>query len=470
MTKKKKILLLSDDLRMASGVGTMSKEFVMGTAHHYDWYQIGGAIKHPEEGKIFDISDDVNKERGIKDANVKVQPISGYGNPNLLRGILSVEKPDAILIYTDPRFWVWLFEMEHEVRQEIPIFYYNIWDDLPYPRWNENYYESCDLIMNISRQTVNIVNQVCQRTPRTEKDSTYIPHGINEELFRPLSDEDTKSKKYTEFLSKINSKGKKDFIILYNNRNIRRKLPGDTILAYKHFCDQLPKEEAKKCLLIMHTNPVDNNGTDLPAVVDELCPDYDVFFSHVKLSTEELNYLYGVSDVTINMASNEGFGLATAESLMSGTPIIVNVTGGLQDQCGFTKQVVNSDGSGYTNELLTVDDYTKEWGSNHDGKYQECGEWAFPIFPACRSLQGSPPTPYIFDDRCRFEDAGDKLKEVYDLPKEERVRRGLLGREFVLREDIGMSSKHMNERFIKDMDWAFENFKPRKQFELSEVI
>ena len=124
----------------------------------------------------------------------------------------------------------------------------------------------------------------------------------------------------------------------------------------------------------------------------------------------------------------------------------------------------------YTNELLNVDDYTKEWGYNHDGKYQECGEWAFPIFPACRSLQGSPPTPYIFDDRCRFEDAGDKLKEVYDLPKEERVRRGLLGREFVLREDIGMSSKHMNERFIKDMDWAFENFKPRKQFELSEVI
>ena len=183
MTKKKKILLLSDDLRMASGVGTMSKEFVMGTAHHYDWYQIGGAIKHPEEGKIFDLSDDVNKERGIKNANVKVQPISGYGNPNLLRGILSVEKPDAIMIYTDPRFWVWLFEMEHEVRQEIPIFYYNIWDDLPYPRWNENYYESCDLIMNISRQTVNIVNQVCQRTPRTEKDSTYIIIETSEENY-----------------------------------------------------------------------------------------------------------------------------------------------------------------------------------------------------------------------------------------------------------------------------------------------
>ena len=47
------------------------------------------------------------------------------------------------------RFWEWLYQMEHEVRQNIPIFYYNIWDDLPYPMWNEPFYESCDLIMNI---------------------------------------------------------------------------------------------------------------------------------------------------------------------------------------------------------------------------------------------------------------------------------------------------------------------------------
>ena len=441
MTKKKKILLLSDDLRMASGVGTMSKEFVMGTAHHYDWYQIGGAIKHPEEGKIFDISDDVNKERGIKDANVKVQPISGYGNPNLLRGVLSVEKPDAIMIYTDPRFWVWLFEMEHEVRQEIPIFYYNIWDDLPYPRWNENYYESCDLIMNISRQTVNIVNQVCQRTPRTEKNSTYIPHGINEELFKPLSDEDTKSKKYTEFMSKINSRGKKDFIILYNNRNIRRKLPGDTILAYKHFCDQLPKEEAKKCLLIMHTNPVDNNGTDLPAVVDELCPDYDVFFSHVKLSTEELNYLYGASDVTINMASNEGFGLTTCESVNAGTPIVVNVTGGLQDQCNFT-----IDG-----KYISADDYV-ELGSLHNKKELphnlSWGSWVNPVWPTNRSLQGSPATPYIFDDRCRPEDIAEAIYKVYKLGKDERNKRGMKGRIFAMSKEAMMTAENMANNVI----------------------
>ena len=56
---KKKILLLSDDLRMSSGVGTMSREFVLGTLEHYDWVQVGGAIKHP------DIIDTIEKELDV---------------------------------------------------------------------------------------------------------------------------------------------------------------------------------------------------------------------------------------------------------------------------------------------------------------------------------------------------------------------------------------------------------------------
>src|SRR5210317_2359585 len=119
--KKKKILLLSDDLRMSSGVGTMSREIVLNTIDKYDWVQIGGAIKHPEEGKVFDISDDIRKESGVLDSYLKIYPTSGYGNPELLKQIMEIEKPDAILHYTDPRFWQWLYNMEHEIRQHIPI-------------------------------------------------------------------------------------------------------------------------------------------------------------------------------------------------------------------------------------------------------------------------------------------------------------------------------------------------------------
>ena len=454
---KKKILLLSDDLRMSSGVGTMSREFVMGTLHKYDWVQIGGAIKHPEEGNVVDISESVQKDYNIKDAYLKIYPISGYGNDEVLRSIMGIEKPDAILHYTDPRFWTWLYNMEHEIRQNIPIYYYNIWDDLPYPRWNEPFYESCDLIMNISRQTVNIVDNVCQKKPRTDWDNTYVPHGINHTYFMPVDTLHKDYEKSRKFRQHILGCKQYDFVVFWNNRNIRRKLPGDVVMAFKTFCDMLPKDESKKCALVMHTQPVDENGTDLPQVVNEMCPDYDVIFSNEKLDNNQMCWMYNMADVTINIASNEGFGLGTCESLMCGTPIVVNVTGGLQDQCGFKKE----DGS-----YLTVDDYNDDFQSNHRGKYKEHGEWVFPVFPSNISLQGSPPTPYIYDDRPSFEDAADGLKHFYDMGADGRQECGEKGVEFVQLEEIGMTAEHMSNRFIKDMDTAFEKWTPRKRYTL----
>ena len=454
---KKKILLLSDDLRMSSGVGTMSREFVLGTLDRYDWVQIGGAIKHPEEGNVVDLSENVGKDYKIPDAYLKIYPISGYGNDEVLRSIMGIEKPDAILHYTDPRFWQWLYNMEHEIRQNIPIFYYNIWDDLPYPRWNEPFYESCDLIMNISRQTVNIVDNVCQKKPRTDWDNTYVPHGINHKDFKSIDTLHQDYDKLKKYKQHILGNKKYDFIVFWNNRNIRRKLPGDVVMAFKTFCDMLPKDESKKCALIMHTQPVDENGTDLPSVVAEVCPDYDVIFSNEKLDNNQMCWVYNIADVTINIASNEGFGLGTCESLMCGTPIVVNVTGGLQDQCGFKKE----DGS-----YLTVDDYTDEFPSNHRGRYKEHGDWAYPVFPSNLSLQGSPPTPYIFDDRPSYEDAADGIKHFYDMGEEKRKECGEMGVEFVQTEEIGMTAENMSKRFTKDMNTAFEKWTPRKRFTL----
>ncbi len=458
MAKKKKIMLLSDDLRMSSGVGTMSREFVLGTIHKYDWVQLGGAIKHPEEGNVVDISDSVKKEQNVEDAYLKIYPISGYGNDEVLRSIMGIEKPDAILHYTDPRFWTWLYQMEHEIRQNIPIFYYNIWDDLPYPHWNEPFYESCDLIMNISRQTVNIVDNVCQKKPRTDWDNTYIPHGINHKTFFPIDPLHKDYDKVQKYRRHIFGGKKYDFVVFWNNRNIRRKLPGDVIMAFKTFCESVGKEKAQNFALVMHTQKVDENGTDLPQIVKKLLPSWmNVIFSDEKLDNNQMCWMYNISDVTINIASNEGFGLGTCESLMCGKPIVVNVTGGLQDQCGFKKD----DGL-----YLTVDDYNDEFQSNHRGKYKECGEWAFPVFPSNISLQGSPPTPYIYDDRPSYEDAAEGLKHFYDMGEEKRKECGEKGVEFVQTEEIGMTAENMSNRFIKDMDTAFEKWTPRKRYTL----
>tara|TARA_R100001594_G_scaffold65933_1_gene100265 strand:+ start:895 stop:2340 length:1446 start_codon:yes stop_codon:yes gene_type:complete len=464
--KKKKILLLSDDLRMHSGIATQSKEFVMGTIHKYDWVQLGGAVKHPEEGKIVDMSVAVQNEYGVGDAYLKIFPISGYGNPNILREVMNIEKPDVIMHFTDPRFWIWLYQMEHEIRQNIPILYYNIWDDIPDPLYNTHYYRSSDMLMSISKQTYGINKRILSKYGYEDWQTDYVPHGITDK--RCFKIEDKGDTKFKEFEMK-HGLDKYKYKILYLNRNIRRKSPGDVALAYKHMMDKLTPEQRKDCVFVWHSAPVDENGTDMKAVCSTLLPEYPVIFTHDSggpMNDEEMNYLYNSCDVYINMASNEGFGLGSCEMLHTGGVIVVNVTGGLQDQCGFKKQVV-FDGVGSTMEYLTADDYV-ELQSNHKGEYKEHGEWVKPVFPTNRSLQGSPQTPYIFDDRCQYEDAGEALYEWYKAGPEERERCGELGRQFVL-GDGKMTGKHMSESFIKNIDTTLEKWKPREKYTLEVV-
>lgn len=154
--QRKKILFLSDDMRVTSGVGVMAREIIEGTCHHYNWVQIGAGINHPEAGKILDISEAMKTETGVEDPYVRIYPYNGYGDSRIVRQLIETEKPDAILHFTDPRYFIWLYQMEHEIRQRIPIFYYNIWDSTPAPKWNREYYSSCDALFAISKQTYNI--------------------------------------------------------------------------------------------------------------------------------------------------------------------------------------------------------------------------------------------------------------------------------------------------------------------------
>ena len=182
---RKKILLLCDDIRMHSGIATMAREIVVGTAHHFNWLNVGAAINHPEAGKGLDISHEVNNLANIDDAWVRVFPNNGYGDAMLIRNLIAQEKPDAIFIFTDPRYWVWLFEIEREIRNSIPLFYLNIWDDYPAPLYNKAFYESCDLLMAISKQTKNI-NEIVLGEAAEGKLIKYVPHGINDKHFFPI--------------------------------------------------------------------------------------------------------------------------------------------------------------------------------------------------------------------------------------------------------------------------------------------
>jgi glycosyltransferase involved in cell wall biosynthesis len=463
--KRKTILLLSDDLRMHSGIATMSKELVLGSLHKYDWIQVGAAINHPEQGKIVDVSEDARRVAGLTEGNVTIYPYSGYGDYNIVKQLMEKHNPDAILHFTDPRYWIWLYDIEHEIRQTTPIFFYHIWDDLPDPHYNRDYYESCDWIGCISKQTYGITKRVGQLengktwVPRKDWQVSYVPHGVSE-LYKPLAE----NAELDAFKNQIFEGKKYDFVFHWSNRNIRRKQASDVIWAYDEFCKTLTSEQKDKVLLLMHTQPVDENGTDLPAVIQRLSPTTNIKFSTGKLSTEQLNQVLNISDVSINICGNEGFGLGTAESVMAGTPIIVLTTGGLQDQCGFRFKD--------SGELITHEDYYKI-GSLHNWREWEdkvtWGEWVKPLWARAQTMTGSVPTPYIIDDKIDIQDLANAMRYWYDIPKEERKKMGMKGHEFFMTPEYGYNAKRMCQTLIDGMETAFENWEPRKKYDLFKI-
>ena len=469
--KKKKVLWISDDIRMNSGVSTSSRELLLGSIHKYDFVNIAGAIQHPDKGKVINMDAATAQMTGVKDAHMTLYPQDGYSNEEILFSIIDKEKPDVLCMQTDPRFFGWLFAIERQIRSKIPLFYWNLWDDIPFPIYNFPFYESCDCLASISNQSYNINKWVLRpekcytidgefnkdgklipfksNEPSSNKTLLHlVPHGISKITFHPLSDDDANLKKRRKEIF-----GEKDynFVLFYNSRNVQRKRTSNIILAYKAFCDNLTKEESAKCVLLLHTEIKQNEGTDLIAVKEAFCPEYNIIFSTSKYTPEDMNILYNIADVTINLSSNEGFGLSTAESIMSGTPIIVAVTGGLQDQIGQTKD----DGSPI--------EFGLNFGSNNVGKYKKHGVWAYPCYPLVQCIQGSVPTPYIFDDMTKWEDAADGMMYWYLAGDEKRTAYGQKGREWALKEG-GINSENMCNQFIKCMDYTLTNFKPVKTF------
>lgn len=452
-SNRKKILLLTDDIRVHSGVAQVGREIVLNSTHRYNWCQIAGSVKHPDKGKAQDISFDIAKETGVEDSYVKLYPVDGYGNEDILREVIKLENPDAIFLITDPRYFMWLFNMEEEIRTQIPIIYLNIWDDLPAPQYNEEFYDSCDALFGISKQT-KAINEIVLGDKAKNKILKYVPHGLDTKKFFPLKEE---TKDFKEFKKHITKGVEKDFILFFNSRNIRRKSIPDSLAAWKMFIDTLSPEEKEKVLFVLHTDPISDHGTDLPAVIEYLLGEDDdtVVISNQKLPYQHMNYLYNMADGVILISAAEGWGLALTESMLTGTPFISNVTGGMQDQMRF----VDDKGDWYTN--------SKEMPSNQFGTYKEHGKWALPVYPQAMGLVGSPVTPYIWDSRCDFRDARDRIIELYNMSKEERQERGNAGKEWATGDEAGFTAERMGERFIEGVDELFSTWKPREKFTFS---
>ncbi len=417
MSKKTKIFVISDHPFSPSGVGSQTKYFIesLMKTGDYSFICFGGAIKHEnyQPQKIEPYGDDW-----------VVYPVDGYGSQETVRSILRTEKPDLLWFMTDPRFFSWLWEIEDEIRSLVPMVYYHVWDNLPYPDFNKVWYNSCDHVACISKVTHDIVKTVAPDT-----DSSYLPHAVDSEVFKPLPEENITALKEN---SNLNDN---KFTIFWNNRNARRKQSGSLIFWFAKFLDKVGKDKAR---LIMHTEPKDPNGPDLVAQINKLgLTNGEVQFSKEKIIPSQLAAIYNIADVTVNISDAEGFGLATLESLSCGTPIIVNMTGGLQEQV--------TDG--------------ENW-------------FGVGIEPSSKAVIGSQDIPYIYEDRINEDDFVDALEKIYNMSKKERQALGLSGRDHVLKNYNFKNFQISWQALIQDVLEKFgswENRKGYKTWELTEV-
>ena len=447
---RKKILLITDDIRVHSGVAQIGREIILNSSHRYNWTCIAGAVEHPEEGKCIDLSEEINKQSDLEDSYCTLYPSKGYGNMDLVRIIMHREKPDAILLITDPRYFSWLFHNEDQIRKEIPIAYLNIWDNYPAPMYNKEFYESCDLLMGISKQTVNI-NKLVLGNSGKNKIFKYVPHGLNNNIFSILEDDDIE---LTSFKKNMRLPEDLDFHLLFNSRNIRRKQVSNIVMAWKMFTDRLSPEEAKKCQLTLKTEAVFEHGTDLNAVVEYFCDPSTckVGILEQKITTEEMNLLYNSADGVIQISNAEGWGLSLTEAMLTGTPFIAAVTGGMQDQMRFEDKKGN------------WIEFNGEFPSNHHGKYKKHGEWALPVYTVASTLVGSPPTPYIYDDHHNINDVVDQIMKLYKMSHKERKSIGKKGYEWATSDEAGFTSKKMTKKVIDGFEELFNTWEPREKY------
>jgi len=381
MDKKIKVLTISDMPLSPSGVGTQTKyviEALLKTGN-FQVRSLGGAIKHPSYQPI--------KTEEWGDDWIMF-PVDGYGNPELIRSIIRQEKPDILWFMTDPRFFGWLWEMENEIRPLLPMVYYHVWDNYPYPTFNKKFYDSNDFVACISKITADIVKTVAPDTK-----SQYIPHAVNSDIFQLVDDQDQITAVKKEVFGDYYDPDK--FVFFWNNRNARRKQSGSLIYWFKEFLDKVGNDKA---CLVMHTEIKDQHGQDLEAIVGQLgLTNGEVLFSQAKVPPEKLAMFYNIADCTVNISDAEGFGLATLESLSCATPIIVSLTGGLQEQV------------------------------KHGDKTFGIG-----IEPASKAIIGSQQIPWIYEDRLSGDDVVAALETMYSMSKEERLKLGLAGRQHVI--------------------------------------
>jgi glycosyltransferase involved in cell wall biosynthesis len=250
--------------------------------------------------------------------------------------------------------------------------------------------------------------------------TNFVPHALPEGIFFKLPENDIS-------ISKTNLLGNNradHFVVLWINRNARRKRSNDVLEAWKLFLDKLEEKHGhRKATLLMHTEPTDAEGPNLFATTEMFGIKDNVVFSTERIGFDQMNVMHNISDCCVNIAYAEGFGLSTLEAMQTGTPIIAIKTGGL------TRQVVD----------------------HRDGSENGI---ALPV--EMRALVGSQAVPYIYEDYVSNETVANAFFKMFEMGPDSRKKLGLKGMNYV-KEEFGYQKTI--DLWHQTMKKTTENFK-----------
>lgn len=409
--QKKKILFISDHPLSTSGVGCQARYLIEGLLRtgKYQFRCLGAAIKHGDYNMVT-VPPNPNDPNKWDDGDWLIRPIDGFGDKNLMRLLLATEKPDALFLFTDPRFFMQYFDIEDEIHQVCPMVWWHVWDNDPWPAYNSPIYDSIDLCNCHSYKTYTLAKE------HYPEITNFIPHAVPKDVFFPIEEEQIAQARE----SVLGLEKKNDFVALWINRNAKRKRPGDLIEAWARFCNMLEKEYGHRdATLLMHTDPSDPEGPNLYKIVEHFDAVRNVTFSTDRIGFSQMNTMHNIADVYFQCPLNEGFGLGTLEAMMTGTPVIAVKTGGQ------TRQIVDHRDGSHNGIALDVE---------------------------MRSLVGSQLVPYIYEDYVSAETMAKALMEMYEYGPEKRKELGKKAMDYAYYEfDLANTIKKWDETMENTM-------------------
>ncbi len=316
-TKKLKVLWMSDNVLISSGMAVVGREILLGL-HRTGKYQLThlgwgfNGFPHNFPVPILPASAPDFGKNGVPQAGI----------PSFQR-VIEMCKPDVVIALGDA--WMLNYIKDLPNRKSFKLIQYSPIDGSPIPQVWINWFKDADSLVMYSEFGSKEIEKIAP-----ELKSSLIYHGVKSDVYKPLP-QDIKSRikktitfQQVEGNQLVTKIGLPDnaFVVGVIARNQPRKNFDRIIKSFAKFAKNKPDVR-----LWLHSAITDAayNLAELAiiyGIADKVCftPNYNLANG---VSEHDLNSLMNVFDVHFLPTQGEGFGLPILESMSAGVPQVV---------------------------------------------------------------------------------------------------------------------------------------------------